>query len=68
MVEIEGLREDGWNIFIECKSKGRTFEMTYEATMYNINDGVDGNTCLPCHAVGSSLDELAENLRKSAEN
>ena len=65
MSEIEKLMSEGWNINIECKGRGRTYEMTYEATMTKVGGDVISNFYTNHHAVGDSLDELARNLRKT---
>ena len=35
--EIEKIMSEGWNFQIECKGKGRNYEMTYEATMHQVD-------------------------------
>lgn len=67
MSEIEQLMLEGWNIHIECKGKGRTYEMTYEATMTKVDGDFLENFYTNHHAVGNTLDELAHNLRKTIQ-
>lgn len=65
MSEIEKLMSEGWNIHIECKGKGRSYEMTYEAVMKRVDGDLIENFYDKHHAVGDSLDKLAQNLRKT---
>lgn len=65
MTEIEKLMAEGWNIQIECKGKGRKFEMSYEATMKKVHGDIRETYLTNHHAVGKTLDELALNLRKT---
>ncbi len=73
MSEIEKLTElmsDGWNIHIECKGKGRTYEMTFEATAHKvpIEEMITEENIMcfyPIHAVGDSLEELLLNLKSN---
>ncbi|QST02491.1 hypothetical protein IMZ31_23870 (plasmid) [Pontibacillus sp. ALD_SL1] len=65
MDEIEKLMAEGWNIVIECKGKGRVYEMTYEATMKKVGGDPIEQFYTKHHAFGSSLDEIARNLRKT---
>lgn len=61
------LMEDGWNIYIECKGKGREYEMTFEA---KANKTISSNMDMEenvkyfytIHVVSDTLDGLIENL------
>jgi hypothetical protein len=54
--------EEGWNIQIECKAKGRNFEMSYEATAYNVNDDYKMQVFNRKHGVGNTLIDLIASL------
>lgn len=67
---LKTLMEKGYDIHIECKGKGRNYEMTYEASMRrstpNPEDESDFSWLITqSHAVGNTLDELVENLEKN---
>ena len=70
MTKLYQLMELGWNIQIECKGKGREYEMTFEATANRIlSDEMTAKEKAYClfssaHAVGNNLDELLANLEK----
>lgn len=65
MAELEQLMAEGWNIHIECKGAGRTYAMSYEATMTKVDGDIVDNFYTNHHAVGNSIQELVENLRKT---
>ena len=69
MIEkLELLMQRGWNIGIECKGKGRTYEMTYEASASKVigedatNLEILKNVHNLAHSVGNTLDELIDAL------
>lgn len=67
--QLEELMAQGWNIHIECKGKGRGYEMTYEAQgqlvlgQYEAEKDILHNYGKMIHAVGDTFDELIEKLR-----
>ena len=55
--------QEGWNINIECKGKGRNYSLTYEATAYETGQPNCFNNILTSrHAIGNTLSELICNL------
>lgn len=42
--KLVDLMEDGWNISIECKAKGRNYELSYEVFGHNYNKKLSINT------------------------
>lgn len=64
MEHIKSLMEKGWNIHIECKGKGRTYEMTYEASGMNNT----GAYTRQIHAVGDSIAEVEAVLVKQVSD
>lgn len=64
MDKIEELMNAGWDVFIECKGAGRAYEMTYEATMKRVDSRPEEVLFSVRHAVGDTIEELAENLKK----
>lgn len=67
---IQELMAAGWDIRIECKGKGRSYEMTYEASGTQVlQDGMTNKEKMAClmtqvHAVGNTIDELLGKLEK----
>lgn len=59
--------EEGWNISIECKTKGRGYGMTYEARAYPINTSYEDRLKAMKFGVGSTLEELMLNLFNKEE-
>lgn len=57
--KLQELMKAGYNIEIECKSIERVYALTYEATARTNSIFCAG------HAVGNTLDELADNLTES---
>lgn len=57
--KLQDLMKQGYNISIECKSSERVFALSYEAAAYK--DGI----YTAGHAIGNTLDELADNLVQS---
>lgn len=51
--------EDGWNIRIECKGKGRNYEMTYEGSALNVKDV---RTFDQKHGTGNTIEEMLNNI------
>ena len=57
----------GYDVMVECKGKGRVYEMTYEATARKVlpqnptNDDIV-NSFKTYHTVGDTLAEVGENL------
>lgn len=62
MKTIEKLMEQGWNIIIECKAKGRTYGMTYEAS----GSRETARFGHQIHAVGETIAELEDVLEHQA--
>lgn len=71
MSEIDKLTQlmgQGWNINIECKGKGRNFEMTFEAVAQKVLvPGMTTSEQISCmvnqvHAVGNTMKQVIENL------
>lgn len=54
--------EEGWNISIECKAKGRGYGMTYEARAYPLDSDVVSRMGSMRFGVGKTLEELMKNL------
>lgn len=67
--KLHGLMEQGWNLHIECKGRGRDFGMTFEASAQKtpLADMTDEEkvACfyVQAHAVGNTLDELLDKLK-----
>jgi hypothetical protein len=59
--------EEGWNITIECKAKGRGYGMTYEATAYPMDASFVDRLSSMRFGVGKTLEELLDNLFKPEE-
>lgn len=63
--------ERGWNIGIECKGKGRTYEMTFEATANKVvTDDMTKEEMVECmynhiHTVGDTLEEIVDSLTQA---
>lgn len=55
---------EGWNISIECKGKGRTYEMSYEGYAYKVDADLRERPVqyMLTHAVGNTLYELLEKM------
>ncbi|PLS18833.1 hypothetical protein CVD28_00075 [Bacillus sp. M6-12] len=60
--------EEGWNISIECKAKGRGYGMTYEATAYHMDNSFGDRLTNMRFGVGKTLEELLDNLFKPEED
>lgn len=66
--KLHRLMERGWNIGIECKGKGRNFEMTFEATANKIvTDDMSQKEVKDCmfnviYTVGDTLEEIVDSL------
>lgn len=56
--------KDGFNIGIECKGKGREYEMTFEGTASNLNTPFDEKLfeSMDYHGIGNSVEELLNNM------
>ena len=54
--------EEGWNISIECKAKGRGYGMTYEASAYPLDSDMVSRMGSMRFGVGKTLEELMKNL------
>lgn len=54
--------EEGWNISIECKAKGRGYGMTYEASAYPMDGDMFNRMGSTRYGVGKTLEELVRNL------
>lgn len=56
--------KDGFNIGIECKGKGREYEMTFEGTASNLNTPFNEKVLesLNYHGVGNSIEELLNSM------
>lgn len=71
MDKLYQLMERGWNIGIECKGKGRNYEMTFEATASKVvTDDMTKEEIVDCmynhiHTVGDTLEEILDNLTVS---
>jgi uncharacterized protein YoaH (UPF0181 family) len=67
---IQDLMAAGWDIRIECKGKGRSYEMTYEAVATQVlQDSMTEKEKISClmtqaFAVGNTIDELLCKLEK----
>lgn len=69
MDHLYKIMESGWNIHLECKGKGREYEMSFEASAYKIttNDMSEDDEIMafyPIHAVGDTLEEITDSLMK----
>lgn len=55
---------EGWNISIECKGKGRTYEMSYEGSAYKVGSDLRDRPVqyMVYHGVGDTLEELLDNM------
>lgn len=62
--DFHRIMEKGWNINIECKGKGREYEMTFEATATKVvsDDSTTDDffywSLYPIHAVHDNLKSL----------
>lgn len=71
MDKLYQLMERGWNIGIECKGKGRTYEMTFEATANKVvTDDMTKEEMVECmynhiHTVGDTLEEIVDSLTQA---
>lgn len=56
--------KDGFNIGIECKGKGREYEMTFEGTASNLNTPFNEKVLesFNYHGVGNSIEELLNSM------
>lgn len=67
---LQKLMEQGWNIHIECKGKGRGYEMTFEASANRVlNENMSeaektASLYSNTHAVGNTLSELLDELER----
>lgn len=74
MEQLTQLMARGWNIGIECKGKGRTYEMTYEATANKVStDEMTKEELIDSmynfvHAVGDTLEEVVDRLREQIDD
>jgi hypothetical protein len=64
------IMEMGWNVFLECKGRGREYEMTFEATASKVyQEGMTLEESMksfyPVHAVGNTIEEIVEKLKYS---
>lgn len=70
-VDIERLLKEkmvkGWNISIECKGKGREYEMTFEGIAYNVFDPIEAQIYQSSkyHGTGNTIEELLKNMFKA---
>ena len=60
---------EGWNIFIECKGKGRNYDMSYEGFAYRVGSimGERQGQSMLTHAVGDTLEEFLINMFSKVE-
>lgn len=66
---LQALMKMGYNIHIECRGKGRTYEMTYNVTANKIMvSGMSMEEKLDCYytmeVCGKTLDEVIDKLEK----
>ena len=54
--------EEGWNFQIECKGKGRSYEMTFEVNVYKVKTPFD----LLKHSTGKSLKNILMGMFKDS--
>lgn len=70
---MQTLMKKRWNINIECKAKGREYELTYETQGSRIpqpgatQDEITMSFNM-IHGIGNTLDELLTNLEKQVAN
>lgn len=69
---LKELMKMGYNIHIECRGKGRTYEMTYNVTANKIMvSGMSMEEKLECYysieVCGNTLEEAIGNLEKEIE-
>ncbi|MFS0657423.1 hypothetical protein AB1L07_02195 [Niallia alba] len=69
MDHLYKIMESGWNIQLECKGKGREYEMSFEASAYKVvtSDMSEDDKIMafyPIHAVGDTLEEITDSLLK----
>lgn len=70
--QLEELMREGWNINIECKAKGRVYEMTYEAHGgWVVSEDASTDEHVEAfykqiHAVGDTFEEVVANLKAGA--
>jgi len=67
--KIKHLMERGWNLNIECKGKGRVYEMTYEVTAYKVPSKDSTmeekiKSFYPKYAIGNNLENVIDDLAK----
>jgi hypothetical protein len=67
---LQRLMQRGWNITIECKSIGRVYAMTYEASAHKVpaeDTTTEGliQAFYSAHALGNTMDELVTNLENN---
>lgn len=65
MNELMKMMERGWNIQLECKGKGREFEMTFEAgasKVFSVGKEKDFPYPMNLYATGNSIEELMTEL------
>ncbi|MEK3955651.1 MULTISPECIES: hypothetical protein [unclassified Psychrobacillus] len=71
--KLQQLMEAGWNIHIECKGKGRSYEMSFEATATKVFVEMQDlekspyaylDRFQPIHAVGNTMAELLLRLER----
>jgi hypothetical protein len=53
--------QEGWNIQIECKGKGRGYELTYEAYATYVGQTPIEKATNFRHGIGNTIEELIEN-------
>jgi hypothetical protein len=53
---------EGWNIFIECKGKGRGYELTYEGKVYKVSWNLEDKIYGFKFGVGNTIEELIKNM------
>lgn len=71
MKELQAIMASGWDVHIECKGKGRTFDMTYEANAKKvIEDVVTASifekmlSLCPINVVGDTMHECITQLQQ----
>lgn len=73
-IRLNQLMEQGWNIHIECKGKGKGYEMTFEASARRVfNENMTHaekitSMCRNTHAVGNTLSELLDVLEEKLKD
>ena len=55
---------EGWNISIECKGKGRVYEMSYEGNAYKVGSDFKDRPAqyFYYHGVGNTIEDLLNNM------